>query len=404
VSFPLGSAPDGAVIDRRVNHQQKRGNSRMKTRFASLALLATSALVSFGASAMASSDLPPVVGTPKFVVLPSNFPGHHAPPVQPGKQLIQWNGSFKDSSGRTFNFVMAGEDPSKSNGTTNFAALVIPVQLVFGKSNGNESFDPSTHVVKGTSSTVIDLTLASPLFKSNVDFKQGGTDLGKTQYIDAFQRGTFWGSVKKHKDYHVIFNPISVAKLQTINVSSSADGSVHQLSDGTHIGEVDINFFDAKLQSFMRALKVKPNMLPIFVTYNTYQTENHGALCCIGGYHSANGNSPGGQTYSQATFVDGPGDFAQDVSATSHELGEWMDDPFGNNRVNCSNDNTNGFLEVGDPIEGFPNHGGFPYTVDGYTYNLQSLVFMPYFGAPKKTSVNGWYSFQNDMKHVCPGE
>ena len=95
---------------------------------------------------------------------------------------------------------------------------------------------------------------------------------------------------------------------------------------------------------------------------------------------------------------------AQDVSATSHELGEWMDDPFGNNRVICRNDNTNGFLEVGDPIEGFPNHGNFPYKVNGFTYNLQSLVFMTYFGAPKKTSANGWFSFQNDMKHVCPGE
>jgi hypothetical protein len=372
----------------------------MKTRFASLALLATSALVSFAVSAMASSDLPPVVGTPKFVVLPANSPGHVAPPARPGKTLTQWKGSFTDSSKRTFNFVMAGTDPKSTNATTNVAAIVIPIKMVFGKDNGNETFDPKKHVVNGTTSTVVDLTVASPLFKSNVDFVQGGVDLGKTQYIDAFQRGTFWQNVKKNKNYHVLLNPISIAKEQVINVSPS-QGAVHVLSDGIHVGEMDINGFDAQLQNFMRALKVTPDVLPIFITYNTYLTAGG---CCIGGYHSANGVAPSGQTYSYATFVDGPGHFSQDVSAISHEIGEWMDDPFGSNRVACHSDNTNGFLEVGDPIEGFANFGGFPYSVNGYTYNLQSLVFMSYFGAPPKTSVNQWFSFQDDMKHVCPGE
>jgi hypothetical protein len=375
----------------------------MKTRFASLALLATSALVSLAVSATANQNLPPVVGKPMFVVLPSNAPGHVAPAFEPGKTLTQWNGSFTDSAKRKFVFTMAGEDPSKSNGTTNFAVVVVPVVLVFGKDNGNETFDPSTHVVKGTTSTVMDLTLNSPIFKSNVEFKQGGTNLGQTQYIDAFQRGTFWGAVRKNKNYHVLLNPISVAKPQTINVATT-EGSVHQLQDGTHVGEIDITRYDFHLQGFMRALKVKPNVLPIFVTYNTYQTFGNNGPCCVGGYHSANGSAPKGQTYATATFVDGPGHFAQDISALSHEAGEWMDDPFGNNRVNCHDDNTNGFLEVGDPLETFPNFGGFPYTVDGYTYNLQSLAFMAYFGAPTKTSLHGWFSFQNDMKHVCPGE
>ena len=44
------------------------------------------------------------------------------------------------------------------------------------------------------------------------------------------------------------------------------------------------------------------------------------------------------------------------------------------------------------------------YTLGGFTYNLQSLVFIGYFGAPKSTSVHGWYSFQHDMSHVCPGQ
>ena len=74
--------------------------------------------------------------------------------------------------------------------------------------------------------------------------------------------------------------------------------------------------------------------------------------CCIGGYHSANGSQPSGQTYSYATYVDAVGSFSQDVSALSHEIGEWMDDPFVDNRVNCTD---NSIMENGDPLENNPN-------------------------------------------------
>jgi len=51
--------------------------------------------------------------------------------------------------------------------------------------------------------------------------------------------------------------------------------------------------------------------LPLFITYDIYLTSGG---CCIGGYHSANGAQPGGQTYSYATYVDSAGAFSQDVS------------------------------------------------------------------------------------------
>jgi len=61
-------------------------------------------------------------------------------------------------------------------------------------------------------------------------------------------------------------------------------------------------------------------------------------------------------------------------------------------------------MENGDPIENNANYGGFPYTLNGFTYNLQSLVFIDYFGAPTTGPVNGWYSFQNDLTGTCPGQ
>ena len=45
-----------------------------------------------------------------------------------------------------------------------------------------------------------------------------------------------------------------------------------------------------------------------------------------------------------------------------------------------------------------------PYTLNGFTYNLQSLVFIDYSGAPRSRRVNGWLSFQNDESNVCPGQ
>ena len=134
---------------------------------------------------------------------------------------------------------------------------------------------------------------------------------------------------------------------------------------------------------------ITPNSFPIALTYETYLTSGGG--CCIGGYHSAFGSASAPQTYAEFTYVDSPGAFSQDVSALSHEAGEWMDDPFINNSA-CGG----GLLEVGDPLEGGPNYGAFPYTLNGFTYNLQDLVFLKYFGQSPVTSVNDWISFQNN--------
>ena len=59
-------------------------------------------------------------------------------------------------------------------------------------------------------------------------------------------------------------------------------------------------------------------------------------------------------------------------------------------------------LEVGDPVEGNANYGGFSYEgANGFTYNLQDLVTLPYFGASPSTSVNGEFTFQGESLTVC---
>jgi hypothetical protein len=327
-------------------------------------------------------------------------------PVHPGKAsanvsspLVQWNGSFTDLTKRKITYTMVGTDPSKTNTSTTIPVILVPIKMIYGATNGNTTFDPKTHTVSNGQTVVVNTT-NSPIFSSSVDFNQGGTDLGTTQYVDAFQRGNFWKSVKTHTGYHVLLGKPTVVPEKTIRVTAAQGGVFSNPFGSGVVGTMDINAFDAKLQTYMAAItKVNPGVLPLFITYNIYLTSGGG--CCIGGYHSANAAQPNGQTYSYATYVDSPGSFSQDVSALSHEIGEWVDDPFVDNNVNCQD---NSILEVGDPLEGNSNYGAYPYTTNGFTYNLQSLVFLGYFGAPRTTSVHSWLAFQNDEASVCPGQ
>ena len=353
---------------------------------------------SLGIAGVSAANIQPSA-RPMFQVLPPHgmLSGHHAPAAQ----LPQWNGSFVDKLGQTVTYTMVGGDPSKTNTTSKVPVYIIPIKMVYGANNGNATFDP-LKVTLPDGRSLIQNVRSSPLLTSGVDFVQGGTNLGKTQYIDAFQRGNFWSFVNKNRQYHVLLTNVTVLPEQTINVPVQ-DGNVQANPFGSgNVGTMYVNDFDTDVQGFIAALtKINPGALPLFLTYDVYLTEAPLEGCCIGGYHSAIGSQPGGQTYAYTTYEDSVGSFAQDVSAMSHELGEWMDDPFVDNNVNCA-DNT--LMEVGDPLENNANYGAYPYTLNGFTYNLQSLVFIGYFGAPPDTSVHSWLSFQNDEQSVCPGQ
>jgi hypothetical protein len=228
-------------------------------------------------------------------------------------------------------------------------------------------------------------------------------NLGKTQYIDAFQRGNFWSSVSKHTNYHVLLGSPTVLPEQTMKVSPALGTVMDNPFGAGKVGTMEVDVFDRRVVRMMSNFaEINPGVFPLFLTYDIYLTEGTSEqVCCIGGYHSATAIQPGGQTYAYATYVDSPGAFSENVSAFSHEIGEWMDDPFTDNDVDCADNN---IMEDGDPLENNANYGTFPYTVNGFTYNLQSLVFIGYFGAPRSTSVNNWLSFQNDEQSVCPGQ
>jgi hypothetical protein len=326
---------------------------------------------------------------PRFVTLPPRvLPGV----IAPASTLATWNGSFT-YSGTNYSYNMVGTTPS-SNAATTVTTYIIPVKIVITNKRGvKTTFDPA-HVLSN-GKTVITNTTTSPIFDKTTTYVQGGVNVGTTQYIDAFQRANFWGTVQSDSNYHLLLGGPTVLAEQTLS-PPTRDGTTGS-PFGFTAGLVDINWFDSQLPAIMSRLGVSQNTLPIFLTYDVYLTQNRS--CCIGGYHSSEGNLSNLQAYAHATYVDHPGDFAQDVSALSHEVGEWADDPL---VVNYNGNNTPcGILEVGDPLENNANFGAYHYVLNGFTYNLQDLVTLPYFGAPPSTSVNGFFTFQGEGLTVC---
>ena len=262
---------------------------------------------------------------------------------------------------------------------------VIPIALKFVASGVTTIFSPET--VQSNGASAVTNTVNSPIFKNMAWVTPEGTHLGSTQYEDAFQRGNFWSTVEG-TNYHLRLAAPKVLPLQTLTVPT-ADGKV-ATEFGITVGTADIDWFDGQIEAILTKYNkiITPTSLPIFITYDSYLTEGE---CCIGGYHSSYGSTAAPQAYSMFTYISTPGIFSQDVSALSHETGEWLDDPLvvntNGNPVSC------GILEVGDPEEGFSEdgavYGAFPYVLNGFTYHLQDLVYLEYFGAPNTTSVDG---------------
>jgi hypothetical protein len=112
--------------------------------------------------------------------------------------------------------------------------------------------------------SVISNIIASPIFKKGVNFTQGSTNLGTTQYIDAFQRGNFWEYVRTHTGYHVLLGTPTVLPEQTIKVASTLGSVATNPFGNGMVGTYDIFSFDSKLQSIMKNFtQIHPGVLPL---------------------------------------------------------------------------------------------------------------------------------------------
>jgi hypothetical protein len=334
-------------------------------------------------------------GKPMFRSLPARKLNLSAAQGATATTIPLWNGSFA-FQGVKYPYTMVGTAPARDL-TSNIPVVIVPIKVVFADKTTLDPVQP----VFGSARNAVNLVTKSPLFQS-VPFVVGGTDVGTTQYIDAYQRANFWNTVNTvAPDYHVLLKAPTIVAARTLTVPLFFGHTV--AGPGSRIGEVDINWFDAQLNNlFASLLAVNPRVLPIFLTYNVFETDL--GSCCILGYHSAVG-SPA-QTYVVAAYSDAD-IFSvpiEDIHALSHEIGEWMDDPLINNATpgwsagqaagQCQHN-----LENGDPVTGI----AFTLTLNGFTYHPEDLVFLPWFSRRKPSpSVNGWYTFLNTFSAPPP--
>jgi hypothetical protein len=266
------------------------------------------------------------------------------------------------------------------------------------------------------------LLLASPIYQAH-SYTVGSVNLGKVQYADGFQRENFakytLGSAAINPDYHVNLSPLSKHKKSSLIVLT-ATGAGETVTGGCQgdAGVLSIGVWDHYLQTKLLpslSRSITPHHFPLFLFYDVVLSPTGNLTgCCIIGYHSAFANPKfGGEVETYATGdYDASGSFTNltDISALTHEVGEWMDDPFVKNhtpawghtgQVSGCQDN----LEVGDPLSG-RTAPLVPVTMpNGITYHGQELAFRDWFYRTTSVGLNGWFSsrgtFTADAGPAC---
>jgi hypothetical protein len=377
-------------------------------------LVAATTSPASGGGAIVVANAKPDGGAPQFT---SNG---GVVPRRTMRTVPYWTSSFTDpTNGLTYPFAMVGTNPSTPAGqvTTKIPAEIIPLKLNFVAGNQKVSalnFD--TYVATAVAASMdpsadAASTASSPTFRPS-DFPLSG-DSG-VQYGDAIMREQFG---KVGTGYHVGLDGPTVLPTVTINVPQNQGVAVYN-SRGVLVGRVDDKWFSARLSSLFGQLHIDPGTLPIFLTHNTvlYSGNNYLA-CCVVGYHGAsasvngNGNQPV-QTFLYAAYLT-PGTFSgfpdrgrgfSDIHALSHEVSEWMDDPFTTNGVQPWFASTapqygcTGLLETGDPVIGFwfPLSGN-PDATASNLWHPQDEVFLNWFARNGQSSAlapsDGRYTF-----------
>jgi hypothetical protein len=318
--------------------------------------------------------------------------------------------------------VMVGKDPfNGGGGNTRVPAYVVPLVITtqeigtsvsaktgnISTKRGDTTFNPTVAdkaCLSAPNDNPLKLVQQSPILNA-ATFDFGGTIVGDTQYTDAFQRANFW-NVNDHETYHVLLDPVKTLAPVFIKVPAANGLALATTSLGptplcAPFGIVDIAWFDAYLdQVVIPALTskgVSPSNLPIFLVHNLVWASPVSNLggCCILGYHGHTGLPI--QTYAPLDFdssgLFGPGQ--GDTNTMSHEIAEWMNDPFGDNPVPAwghigQQPGCQGNLEVGDPLSG--TLAPPIVMANGFTYHLQELAFFSWFYGAPSIGIHGWFS------------
>jgi hypothetical protein len=290
------------------------------------------------------------------------------------------------ANGVTYPYTMAGVNPGirVANATSTIRSPLVPVVMNIG----GQTFDPTAADSCDPGASALARTQGSPIYNAQ-PWTMNGASMGRVQLTDAFQRANFWHNAKPggtNPTYNVNLARVTLPKV-TINVPNAAAGLGQTPCGNGYLGAVDIGWLDNYLQTVvipsLAPLGVNGSTFPIFLVHNVVEFVNTTSNCCVLGYHNAyKPNLASIQTYSLSEYDNSTtfGKGVQDISALSHEVAEWMDDPYVNNPTpswghtgqvpGCQSN-----LEVGDPLSGTV----FSDPLNGYNYHPQELAFFSWF-------------------------
>jgi hypothetical protein len=404
-----------------------------RTLFGLLAVMAVAVCAASGASAAGGPAKPE--GAPRFTTAGSVAPQF----LQNAFTIPHWTFQYTDPTNSvTYPITMVGNDP-RDGGTSTIHTVIVAVNMNFVAAHQDTSAlndlgfsgftaPPLNHTF--SADRRVSSVLNSPIFHSNTYPAVTGGLTG--QLSDTFMGSQFINA--GGANYHVNLVNDGVRHV-TLNVPATK-GIAYQRPVGawrnangypgtdTITGVADVNWFSTQLQSLMGSLQIQADTVPIFVTDNVllYIGQNNYLNCCILGYHgagmpighgsgSANGNGKQPvQTFIYAAWTT-PGTYSgfltdytgvrsaprptrglADIHALSHEVSEWLDDPYVNNAVQpwltptAPQYGCTGVLETGDPVVGvwFPLSGNNEGASDGYNYygqyHPEDEVYAQWFG------------------------
>jgi hypothetical protein len=370
------------------------------------AVLVAAALIP--ASAFASTGEDSLASSPRSDWTPSYDRDEVEKSFQGSRTVPHWTSSFTDPTNQVaYPFTIVGSDP-RLGGSTTVATVIVPLTFKFVAGNQDVSvlnIPPLGYVAAAQNVSMnggddVANTVASPIFTpSSFPISR---DSG-VQYGDAMMRAQFG---KVGTDYHVTLGQPKILKAVTIEVPANKGVAIFN-PHGVLTGIVDATWFKERLRHAIDERHVAPTTLPIFLSHNVFQYQDGNFLhCCSVGGHGA-----GSPTSTDPVSLDGkgrkpvhtfvfaayitPGSFPQfpapfaglsDINSLSHEISEWMINPFGGNmvqpyRVPLAPPGTCGSeLESGDVVAGvwFPMPGN-PTPAAGGVWHPQDEAFLNWF-------------------------
>lgn len=352
-----------------------------------------------------------------------------------GKTVPLWSRSVASPVNKEkYSYAMVGVNPFVKEKTPSDTVPVdlVPIKIELLNSDGGVeyTFDPDkANTACGLSTSPDSRTLGSPLF-NNHQYTVDGTNVGDVQYEDMFMRENFakevFGSGAPNPGYGIVLKSTSRSEW-TVTIPSS-DWAIDLASSsgacggkaGGNLGAINIEAWDPFVQETLipdlqKAGDTSSTRMLDLLFGNVVMYDGSTSDCCILGYHSGASTTEGEQYYDTADW-DSTGLFTNtsdhvftgDVSDMAHELGEWINDPNGNNptpawghigqQTGCQDN-----LEVGDPLSGTSVTVKMP---NGITYHPQELAFFSWFYRQVPAiGLGGWYSsngtFKKDAGPVC---